>query len=526
MHVRWKSRSLIAATLALTLGLTTACGGGNNGASSTANTLVVATSAQAPSLDPTNTLAGSSMEIYLHVFDSLVAYDENAGIIPDLANNWTISKDKRVYTFALAKGVKFQDGSTMTSADVVASIKRAKSMGEGSDTLESVIDSISAKGEDSVILTLKRPYGAILAVLANPLPQIPIMPAKYANKDQPLKPPELIGTGPYKIGEWKPDQYTLLKRFDGYTPANKHAATGLGGNRIAKYRTIKWVPVEEAETRLAGLERGEFQYAESLPLTSFKRVEHDSDVTPYIIKNSSNLAFWLNQNDGQLLSNKYLRQAIVAALDDKAILNVAASGEADFYEAQGSLFWPQQREWYDAKAGEGIYNHPDPAKVKSLLAKAQYHGQVLNIVTNHAYPYMYSEAVETQRQLKKVGINAKLKVLDWASATAELNNKTGWDMFASSATFKMDPTGWYDIIAPNAPLAPGFTSQAMRSLLEQGAASDSPEARQEIYRKVQQRVWTDVPTLIIGKLNSLAAASADVHGYRPFFVPRFWSVGG
>lgn len=537
MNSRRTKGSIGAVVISLVLLGSAACtgSGGDGAGASTGNggaagsggtgTLTVAASAQAPSLDPTNNLAESSMEIELHVFDSLVTYDENFKIMPDLAKSWKVSKDKKTYTFSLASGIRFQNGTTMTAKDVVASLKRARRMGESSDTLKKNIRSISTSGSDKVVVKLAHRY-AILAVLGNPLPLIPIMPAKYAKINKTLKPPRLIGTGPYKIAAWKPDQYTLLREFKGYTPANDGQATGLGGDRVAKYSEIKWVPVKQAQTRLSGLKRGEFDYAEGLPLTSYKSVKADSQLRPYVIKDSSNLAFWLNQSSGQALSNKYLRQAIVAALNDTSILNAAASGQSKFYDAQGSIFWPSQKLWYDADAGKGIYNSPNKTRVKSLLAKANYDGKPLTIVTNHAYPYMYSEAVETQRELKAAGIHAKLKVIDWSAGTSLLTQKSGWDMFASSAIFQVDPIGWYVIIAPNASLAPGFTSKKMGTLLNRGASSSSVPARQKIYQKVQQRVWEDVPTLIIGKLDSLHASGAQMKGYRPYFTPRFWNVAG
>ena len=94
-----------------------------------AGQLVVATTAAAPTLDPTLSTATSSIEITLHVFDSLVTYDEHYRIVPDLATAWTISKDKVSYTFHVAPHIKFHNGQSMTSADVVASIQRAMKVG-------------------------------------------------------------------------------------------------------------------------------------------------------------------------------------------------------------------------------------------------------------------------------------------------------------------------------------------------------------------------------------------------------------
>jgi ABC-type transport system substrate-binding protein len=102
--------------------------------------------------------------------------------------------------------------------------------------------------------------------------------------------------------------------------------------------------------------------------------------------------------------------------------------------------------------------------------------------------------------------------------------KGDWDMFASGALFKPSPTDWYLIIAPNAPLAPGFVSPQMGALLQEGATISDQAKREAIYRQVQQRVWTDVPILPIGLLYGLDAAASSLQGYHPYFTPRFWNV--
>lgn len=489
-----------------------------------AGQLVAAMSAPAPTLDPTLNAATSSTEMTLHVFDSLVTYDAHYNIIPDLATSWTISANGLVYTFHLASGIKFQNGQTMTSADVVASIERALKIGENAPTLQPVIAAVQPHGAGTVVIQLKHRYGALLEVLATPLPQVVIMPATYARVLHTLNPPDLIGTGPYAISKWVPDQYLLLTRFAGYTPPEHVAATGLGGDRIAYFSSIKFEPVTQPETRLSGLGRGDFQYAEGLPTTAYQTVAANASLRPQIISDLTYLAFWLNQRSGMPLANRALRQAIVAALNDQAILNVTASGNARFYKVSSSLFWPEQTRWYDPSAGKGIYNHPDATRARALLKQAGYHGQTLTIVTNHTYPYDYAEALEVSRELQAVGINSKLKVLDWPGAVALFERSSGWDLFASGALFKPSPMDWYIIIAPNAPLAPGFISPQMGALLQQGATVSNLAQRESIYRQVQQRVWTDVPILPIGLLNGLDASAASLQGYHPYFTPRFWNV--
>jgi peptide/nickel transport system substrate-binding protein len=490
-----------------------------------AGTLRIATAAAAPTLDPTLNTSQASMELTLHVFDSLFAYDAGYRIVPSLATGYEISDDGLVYEISLAEGIRFHDGSEMTSEDVIASIERARQIGQNAATLGEVIAELEPNGDYGVTMTLSRPYGAIVEILATPLPQVAVMPAELAASTDPLNPPDLIGTGPYRIASWVPDQALVLERFDDYVPGNDMPASGLAGDRVAYFQTLRFEPVPQAQTRVAGLNRGDFGYAQNLPVATYGSLQANPDVEPQIITESSLLAFWLNHRDGELLSDVNMRRAIVAALDMEAILNVTASGNPEFYQTSPSLFWPEQVNWYRPDVGEGIYNEPDMDEVQRRLDAAGYDGETLTIVTNRDYEYMYAEAVEVARQLNEAGINAELEVLDWSAALALLNEPTGWDMFASSAIFKPSPLDWYIIIAPDALLAPGYESERMQELLDAGAAASDLEERQRIYTEVQELVWEEVPDLNIGLLNTLDALRPDrIEGYERYFTPRFWNT--
>lgn len=490
-----------------------------------AGTLTVATAAQAPTLDPTLNASQAAMELTLHVFDSLLTYDEDYRLIPNLASDWTVSDDGLRYTFTLADGILFHDGSRMEAEDVIASIERARQIGQNAATLNDVIDTLEATDERTVVMTLTRPYGAILEILATPLPQVAIMPAEHATNLNTLNPPDLVGTGPYRIVEWVPDQALVLERFEDYVAPNDMPASGLGGNRIAYFQTLRFEPVNQPQTRVQGLQRGEYAYAQNLPVSSYPSLEANPDVEPRIVDASSLLAFWINHREGELLSDVNMRRAVVRALDMDAVLNVAASGNDLFYEASPSLFWPQQVNWYSEDVGEGIYNEPDQQAVDRLLEEAGYDGEALTIVTNRDYQYMYAEAVAVAEQLDQAGINTRLEVLDWSAALALLDEPTGWDLFASSAIFKPSPLDWYIIIAPDALLAPGYQSERMQALLDAGAQETDVEARREIYREVQELVWQEVPSLNIGLLNTLdALRPAELEGYETYFMPRFWNT--
>ena len=158
-----------------------------------------------------------------------------------------ISNGGLVYTIPLRKGVKFHNGREMSSDDVLASLKRWMDTAPRGKALGKEVKSIEAKGPNTIVITLNRPYAPLLAHLALPNGFAAIMA-----KDSIATPlTQFIGTGPYMFKERKPDQYVQLVRFDGYS-ARSEAASGYAGKREALLDELRFIPVPNANTRVEG----------------------------------------------------------------------------------------------------------------------------------------------------------------------------------------------------------------------------------------------------------------------------------
>jgi len=158
-------------------------------AQSAPSTLVDAVGTSALTLDPMFSTAYITSEIAVHVFDQLATYNENYQIVPDLAASWKVSADQRTWTLNLARGIKFQDGETMTSADVVASINRYIAYGVAGPSLRDVVTSVKAIDPNTVEVVFNKPYPNFTLNMAYPITRLVIMPAKYAASTTALNPP-------------------------------------------------------------------------------------------------------------------------------------------------------------------------------------------------------------------------------------------------------------------------------------------------------------------------------------------------
>src|SRR3989441_10719395 len=168
-----------------------------------------------PALDAHWTTASITETLTNHVYEGLYSLDSSNRPIPMLADSHTVSKDGLVYTFKLRQGVKFHNGKEMTSEDVVASLGRWGKQSIYGKGLFTQVSELKAVDKYTVELRLKEKSAIVLISLAVPNNFGAIYPKEIAEKFPPeQKATEWIGTGPFKLADWKPDQYIRIVRFD------------------------------------------------------------------------------------------------------------------------------------------------------------------------------------------------------------------------------------------------------------------------------------------------------------------------
>jgi peptide/nickel transport system substrate-binding protein len=216
-----------------------------------------------PTLDLHWTTAVITQEITFHIYEGLFTYDAGYAPIPMLAESYTMTPDGRRYTIVLRKGVHFHNGKEMTSADVVASLNRWGKVATTGKAVWRAVEAVEAKDPYTVVIHLKEPSGSLLFGLASPNNGASIHPKEViaAAGDGQIK--EFIGTGPYRFVEHRPDRHIKVARFKEYA-ARSEAPNGYGGRRTAYFDEILFIPVPDVAVRLAGVETGEYHFANSI----------------------------------------------------------------------------------------------------------------------------------------------------------------------------------------------------------------------------------------------------------------------
>jgi peptide/nickel transport system substrate-binding protein len=495
----------------------------NNSASSengsekatTGGTLKLAWNSQPPTLDTHSTNTNVVRDIARQIYENLVTFDENYEIIPMLAESFQESEDKSTITFNLRKGVKFHNGKEMKAEDVVASMTKWQQNGTakvelGNSTWEAVNDY-------TVVLHVEKPSIAVIYRLADVTQTASVMPKELVEAADATGVKEFIGTGPFKLDEWKQDSYIRLVKFDDYQPLET-PASGLGGKKEALVDEIMINFVPDNSTRVNGIVSGEYDYAFELPFDSIQQLKS----TPTIKNDIWAYGFeTLVFNKKGIFEDLKLRQAVNYALDNEELMSLAFT-DKDFYRLDPALMRPEQKNWY-SDAGKENYQVTDLDEAKKLLKESSYNGEEVTILTSNDYKYHYDAAVITQESLKKIGMNVKLDTTDWATLLDRRKDPEKWDIFFTQFTTVATPLA-YPFLDSKVQY-PGWTNNPeIDTLLDEIRFAESQEVATAKFKDLQTLVWKDLPVINVGTANFISSYSDKVKGYSEFMGPIFWNT--
>ena len=476
-------------------------------------TLKVAYPTQPQTLDPHATTAEATRDIAKLIYESLVTLNSNYEVMPQLAESYTISEDRKTVTFKLRDGVKFHNGNEMTAEDVVSSMGKwgTKKAELGEHTWNKV-------DETTVELALTEPSSLIMYFLADQGNIAAIMPEDIVNSAEATGVKEYIGTGPFKFMEWKQDEVIHFEKFEEYQP-DTDPSDGLGGKKEALVDAIEWQFVPDSSTRVNGLMSGQYQFAHMLSYDSIPQLEKTQgsvvDVWPYGIEG---LVF--NKKAGVFTDVK-LRQAVNYALDKEVVMSSAFTSD-EFYKLENSLFLPSQTAWY-TDAGKELYNQKDLGKAKELLKEAGYNGEEVVILTSRDYEHHYNAAIATQQQLEQLGMKTKLDVYDWPTLLERRNDPEAYDIFYTGFSTTATPNQYVFLDSQTA--WPGWTENAeIDRLLNEIKVEENSDEALALTAELQKVMWEDLPIINIGHNSRVSGYSEKLEGYNQMLGPIFWNV--
>ena len=387
-------------------------------------TLKIAVIGEPPALDPTFTTATITQNVTWHVFEPLFTRSEKGEAVPLLVDTYEAANNGQSWTFSLRKGVPFHNDKEMTSADVVASLKRWMGMSGRGRYIGRRVDSIDAREKYTVAMTFKEPTGVLPIFLAKQ--DAIVIPEDVANAFAKDKLTEWVGTGPYRHLEHLPDRHVRYGRWDKYVPLES-TADGAGGKRVAYIDELLFIPAPEGSVRADGVGTNEYQFAENLEPDQFDMIKAQPNVTPIVVKPNYWYTAHFNKKEG-LFTNQKLRQAVLASLSMDPIMK-AGWGRQDFYRLGPEIAAPETA-WY-TDVGKDVYDKPDPDKARRLMQEAGYDGTPIRWMSTKEYFYNYNMALPMKQQLEAAGFKVDLQVMDCATLVKRRADSKEYDVFVT-----------------------------------------------------------------------------------------------
>lgn len=484
------------------------------GAQQMGGVIDIAMPGEPPTLDPMASLVTSLYTITQNYFEMLYSLDAQQNVVPHLASALPdVSEDGLTYTIPLRNGVVFHNSQPMEAADVVASLERWMTVATKGRDISQYIDSVEARDTHTVVIRLSKPYSPLLVTLAH-YSNTPAVIMPRDNVDTPLK--EIIGTGPYRLKEYRPDQYIQLEKFDQYSsPTGPTSACS--GQTVQYLDEIRFRPVPDVSTRVEGIVAGQYHYADQLPVELFANISKSPAVEPVFIEHGFQVLM-LNVGEG-VLSDIKLRKAALASLNMEDML-IAAFGTKDFYTVDGAMF-PEGTPWYTSAGAGESYNQNDIQKAQTLLKEAKYDGTPIRILTSRQYDHLYKMTQVAAEYMRAAGFKVDLQVMDWASLSQRRADPKQWEMFATFIGYQVDPSG-LGILNPN--YLTGWSSDEKDSAVSEFLQEPSFEKRFDIYERIQSHIYDDVPMIKVGNFVNLAARSPKLQGVHPGVNSCFWNA--
>jgi peptide/nickel transport system substrate-binding protein len=486
-------------------------------------------------MDPHSTQLDSSALVLRNVFDSLVAQNADGSFSPWLAESWEPSDDGLSYTFTLRDDVSFSDGEALDAEVVKANIdhvidpgtvsaKAASLIGYNTEDPEgSAFQEAVVVDERTIRFDFARPFAPFLSGLATPFLGV-YSPASLELEQADLAaggPEATVGSGPFVLSEYVPDQELVLERNADYGWAPEGAEIG-----TAQTLDIRILP--EASVRNGALTSGEAQViADVLPTDVDQLGDAETEVwelpgVPY--------SLYLNVNRGALTDVR-VREAVARGIDVEADVESvygegyprawsALTSTTPGYDAALEDSWP-----FDAEAAEALLEEAGWTGTDAEGFRTK-DGERLSVEWVAWTPQPDDAAALAdliQQDLADIGVELVRSVVEPAAYNALYGPKeidvTDWSFAGTGGEVLANhlQTGGFQN-------ASAVSDPALDAILDEAAASTDAAEQAALYEQVQQwnaEQWAIVPlyapTRITASSSDVEGLSYDIYG-RPLFL--------
>lgn len=483
-----------------------------------------------------------------HFNESLMQWDSEGTLSPDLADSWTVLEDSTGahYTFKLRDGRSWHDGGKPLPSDVEASIVvryLAKDSSFG-PTIKDLFVSFEAVDDDTFIFHLSAPTSLLVTALGyvgGTQPQI--MPQDIAEEWPATVAQRFNASGPYKFVSWDPGNEVIIDRYDAYVPRTEDPSYRAGA-KMGYFARMITIEIPDQETRVAAVLTGEVDSLDVISGDFYEEaLKHPDDVSVHIGVPGAQPDIGFNLGDpllGYTEKGRLMRLAIRAAIDAEEIMK--GYGTATLWTLCPALQHCGVA-WEDPSTNLELYNEANPAKARTLLEQAGYNGEEVIILDPTDFPTIHPQAPVLLEQLKAVGINAKITATDWAGQLAIANSGKDWHIFTNWNSSNLyhplvathyqtytgdiaDAVGTYGF-----PVGIGYENGDKMAQLRKDFANATSRADElAITKKMADIAWSDPRRITFGQFFQLRVQDknirdVDVRGHpvgSPLYLNQWW----
>ncbi len=453
------------------------------------DTIVIATMSETPSLSPTdhNATAGSYMNLL--TYSTLFSSDVEMNPQPLLVESYENISDT-VWEFKLRQGVKYHNGETMTVEDVKASLDNAKLCPEIS-LYNDCVESVEIVDDQTFRITTDGPSAVLLNHLGHHGNAIVPKALLDAGHDFAVDP---VGSGPYKLVEWKRGDSVEFEAFEDYF---------LGE---APIKHMIWKIIPEGSSRTIALEAGEIDFIVEVEAMDYDRLKSNDDVAIYEYSATEHNWMMLN-NEKPGLDNADVRKAIDCAVDKEAIVTVALNGmgEAIYSHAPNNL----------PGASEENTNSHDPEKAKEYMDKSGVDPASVQLAIICSNDTKKRAAEVIQANLKEtLGINCTIESMDLAtylSTTADGNYTASIGNYTSSDMVSF-LVGVYHSKSIGASNKTRINDPEVDALIDKASATIDPAEREKVLQECVAKINAHTPQIPLYQPVNFRAYSKDLQG--------------
>ncbi|MER8944157.1 ABC transporter substrate-binding protein [Mesorhizobium sp. M0915] len=432
------------------------------------------------------------------IYDTLFAVDSMFTPQPQMVGKWGVSDDKKIYTFELRDGLGWHDGTPVTAADCVASIRRWAQVTPGGQLIMERAKDIAKKDDKTFTIALKEPLGILIDILATlPCPTLFIMREKDAERPATEQVTGNIGSGPFKFNHdlAKPGASFTYDRNDKYVP-RKEPSDGFAGGKVVNVERVTWENIADQQTAMAALQAGEIDYFETPPADLYSVIASDPNLELQILnKTGQDVVLRLNHLQ-KPFDNVKARQAMLSLIDQDAYMRVMSS-DPKYSSTVVSLFGSGTLYYNDENTG-WYKKGGDPEKATQLFMEAGYAGERVVILQPTDWAESSNASQLLAAALRNIGVNAELAPSDWGGVAARRANKGpiengGWNMFITTNTgySNSNPLGTPLLTANGDKAWYGWPkSDEYEVLRAKWADVETVDERKALARKMQ-KVWWD-----------------------------------